>query len=50
MSQTVITVENLSKRYIISHQLDKGEGLRHLLEQIIRSPRRWVSSQVKQQG
>jgi lipopolysaccharide transport system ATP-binding protein len=50
MSQTVITVENLSKRYIISHQLTKREGLRHVLEQTIRSPRRWVGLQAKQQG
>jgi lipopolysaccharide transport system ATP-binding protein len=42
MSDTVITVENLSKRYIIGHQRTKSDGLRHLVESAVHAPFRWL--------
>jgi lipopolysaccharide transport system ATP-binding protein len=41
MSSPVITVENLSKRYVIGRQRSKGDGLRHAIEDVMRSPRAW---------
>ena len=54
MSDTVIKVENLSKRYTIRHQGDSRDGLRHALESAFRNPRRWLrerqsSTQAKQE-
>ncbi len=43
MSKSIISVENLSKRYIIGHQAEKGDGLRHALERAIRAPFRRAS-------
>ena len=42
MSDTVIQVENLSKRYIIGHQRGKGDGLRHAIEAAVRNPLQWL--------
>jgi lipopolysaccharide transport system ATP-binding protein len=42
MSDAVIQVENLSKRYIIAHQRDASDGLRHRLENALRAPWRWI--------
>jgi lipopolysaccharide transport system ATP-binding protein len=42
MSETVIRVENLSKRYIIGHQRNRHDGLRHRIEDALRSPFRWL--------
>lgn len=44
MSVPIITVENLSKRYLIGKQTAKGDGLRHILEDAARAPLRWFSS------
>jgi lipopolysaccharide transport system ATP-binding protein len=41
MSDSVITVENLSKRYVIGH-VDQHEGLRHVFENAFRSPLQWL--------
>src|SRR6266446_9256080 len=38
MIETVISVENLSKRYTIGHQRLGGEGFRHVIESAIRAP------------
>lgn len=38
MNCPVISVENLSKRYLIGRKLEKGDGLRHALERAIRAP------------
>jgi lipopolysaccharide transport system ATP-binding protein len=38
MINTVIRVENLSKRYIIGHQHAKGDGIRHIIEAAMRAP------------
>ena len=37
-SDSIISVENLSKRYIIGRQRDRRDGLRHRLEDAFRSP------------
>jgi lipopolysaccharide transport system ATP-binding protein len=42
MSDTVIQVEQLSKRYLIGHERAKGDGLRHAVESAVRSPLRWL--------
>ena len=44
MSEIAIQVEELSKRYIISHQRAGGDGLRHMLQERITAPLRWFSS------
>ncbi|MGH8021592.1 MAG: ABC transporter ATP-binding protein [Opitutaceae bacterium] len=44
MSDTVISVENVSKRYIIGHETARGDGLRHAVESAVRSPGRWLKS------
>jgi lipopolysaccharide transport system ATP-binding protein len=44
MSESIISVENLSKRYMIGRQSEKGDGLRHVLERAVRSPFSWIKS------
>jgi lipopolysaccharide transport system ATP-binding protein len=44
MIETVINVENLSKRYIIGHQRHKGDGIRHVIEAATHAPFAWVRS------
>jgi lipopolysaccharide transport system ATP-binding protein len=44
MSSAVITVENLSKRYLIGRQRSKDDGIRQLVENAVRSPLKWLSS------
>jgi lipopolysaccharide transport system ATP-binding protein len=38
MSEPIISVENLSKRYLITHQATQGDGLRHVMERALRNP------------
>ena len=47
MSSPVISVEGLSKRYIIGHQQDSGDALRHRMEAAFRSPFRWLLDRKK---
>lgn len=42
MSESIITVENLSKRYIIGHQRSKDDGFRHVIEDAVRAPLKWL--------
>jgi lipopolysaccharide transport system ATP-binding protein len=42
MADSIIAVEGVSKRYVISHQASKGDGLRHALERALRKP--WASA------
>jgi ABC-type multidrug transport system ATPase subunit len=42
MPEIVIRAENLSKRYIIRHELHDGGGLRHVLQRKITAPFRWL--------
>jgi lipopolysaccharide transport system ATP-binding protein len=44
---SVISVENLSKRYIIGHQRDSRDALRHALENVFRNPFRWLNAARK---
>ena len=43
---SIISIENLSKRYILSHQ-DAEEGLRHVLERALRGPAQWLKRQKR---
>ena len=43
MSSPIITVENLSKRYVIGHKDASADGLRHVLDGAIRNPVRWLT-------
>jgi lipopolysaccharide transport system ATP-binding protein len=45
MSNPVISIENLSKRYIIGHQTDPSDGLRHVAERLLRAPGRFLRGQ-----
>jgi len=44
MSQPAIVVENLGKRYTIGKHSDGVDGMRHVLEKVIRSPASWLRS------
>jgi lipopolysaccharide transport system ATP-binding protein len=46
MSDSVISVENLSKRYIIGHQRNRHDGLRHRIEAAARAPWRWFHQRL----
>jgi lipopolysaccharide transport system ATP-binding protein len=50
MRDTIITVENLSKRYVIGHQRGKDDGLRHAIERAVRAPLNWVRHGMRAQG
>jgi lipopolysaccharide transport system ATP-binding protein len=44
MSESAIFIENLGKRYTIGHQKRSDDGMRHVLEEAIRSPGAWLKS------
>ena len=44
MSDTVITVEGISKRYLLGRRRSKDDGIRHLMEDALRAPLRWLNS------
>ncbi len=44
MSDAVISVENLSKRYVIGHKRSKDDGFRHVIEDALRAPLRWLKN------
>ena len=46
MSDRAISIENLSKSYVIDHRRDSQEGLRHAIERAARSPLAWLRSNV----
>jgi lipopolysaccharide transport system ATP-binding protein len=48
MSDPIISVENLTKRYILGHQRAKEDGIRHVIEDAMRSPMRWLRSRREQ--
>jgi lipopolysaccharide transport system ATP-binding protein len=50
MSLPVISVENLSKRYVIGHQNNAREGLRHTLENAVRNPFKWLQNRKEHGG
>lgn len=47
MSDAIISVENLSKCYKIGRHAAKGDGLRHILEQAVRSPFSWLKAEAR---
>jgi lipopolysaccharide transport system ATP-binding protein len=49
MSSFAITVENLSKRYIIGRQRARNDGMRHVIENAMRAPLTWFRSELKRQ-
>src|ERR1700722_8857884 len=48
MSNPAITIENLGKRYTVGHRRANGDGLRHAIENAMRSPLTWLRSGQKQ--
>ncbi len=42
MTESIVTIENLSKRYVIGHQRANDDGLRHALEEAVRAPWKWL--------
>ena len=46
MTPSIISVEHLSKRYIIGHQRAKGDGLRHRIEDAACAPWRWFRQRL----
>jgi lipopolysaccharide transport system ATP-binding protein len=43
MTETVLTVDNLGKQYIIDHKRAKGDdGLQHVIEAAVRAPFNWL--------
>jgi lipopolysaccharide transport system ATP-binding protein len=48
MSDTVIKVDNISKRYVLGHQRDKGDGLRHAIETAVRRPLQWLRNRKRE--
>ena len=49
MSDTVIFVENISKRYVIGHQHDSRDGLRQQIENAFRNPFQWIRNRYEKQ-
>jgi len=43
MPDPIVSIQNLGKSYLIGHQVQSGDGLRHVIENAIRSPLRWLS-------
>jgi lipopolysaccharide transport system ATP-binding protein len=51
VSEPIITVEHLSKRYVLGHQVRQGDGLRHALEAMVMAPVKWLKERsVRQQA
>lgn len=44
MSDTIITIENLSKLYYLGH-LERSDGFRHVIEEVVRNPWQWLKKQ-----
>ena len=49
MSDIAINVENLSKRYVLSHQRGGSDGLRHVLQEKLTAPLRWLVRKIRGQ-
>lgn len=48
MSEPIIKVENVSKRYVIGHLRSKDDGLRHVIEDAMRAPLKWLRSRQEE--
>ena len=42
MSEPIISVEKVSKRYLIGHQTARQDGLRHALQNLLLAPQQWL--------
>lgn len=47
MNDVAIHIENLSKSYVIGHQRNEHDGLRHQIEVALRNPVRWLSDRIQ---
>jgi len=47
---TLVSVENLSKCYVIDHQRDARDGIRHRVEEVLRSPFHWWGRKASSNG
>lgn len=45
---SVISIENVGKRYLIGHQMSQGDGMRHAIEGAVRSPLTWFRNRRQQ--
>jgi lipopolysaccharide transport system ATP-binding protein len=50
MTDTVIAVENLSKRYALGQRRGGDDGLRHVVESAMRAPLHWLRSRHEKNG
>lgn len=50
MSQAVIRVDKLSKRYVLHHRSMKGDGLRHAMERAVRNPLKLLRTSASASG
>jgi lipopolysaccharide transport system ATP-binding protein len=48
MSNPVISVEKLSKRYVLGHRDEGRDALRHVLERVMRNPLRWLMNRRRE--
>ena len=48
MSEPIIAVEKLSKRYLLGHQTTRDDGLRHALEKMLLAPQQWLKNRKEQ--
>ncbi len=49
-NNSVIQVDNLSKKYTLGHAKTKGDGLRHEIERAVLAPFRWLASSKNGRG
>lgn len=47
MSNEVIKLENISKRYLLGHRRNAHDGLRHRLEDMLRNPFHWFRNRLQ---
>lgn len=48
MTNTVISVENLSKQYVIGRKRSGDDGLRHVIESAVRAPINWLRNRPQE--
>ena len=48
MNESIISIENLSKRYLIGNAMTAGDGLRHKMEKAVRAPLKWLNSRLQE--
>jgi homopolymeric O-antigen transport system ATP-binding protein len=44
MPSPIITVDNVAKRYLIRHNAATSDGLRHVLDGVLRNPFKWLAA------